>query len=351
MPNHVTNRITLSGDKDRIRAMLKVIKNDEVGIGTVDFNKIIPMPESLNIEAGSSTDRGLKAYWDFIEVYTFGKPAKQALESLKNIPVESEQAFLRQRKDIRRDEWELGKKAWQNIQNYGSPSWYEWAYANWGTKWNAYGYDENEDYSNNDELSFQTAWSAPHPILTKLSEMFPDIEFTHKWADEDIGANCGERTYLAGEVIGEDIPDYGKRSYEFAAEVLDCDLLDYGLVINATDTDYVWCDGDELQVVELFGKPALFSNERKTASDIPAGLYCYDLRNSDDGDHFAAIEPHVTVNHGGTVITDWSLDFEGKDHIPLTEETEPNFTGEELTLGQYLRNEYEETETMGGQTL
>lgn len=58
MPNHVENHIEFSGDKQRIDAMLEQIKDDEYGIGTIDFNKIIPMPESLNIEAGSKTDRG-----------------------------------------------------------------------------------------------------------------------------------------------------------------------------------------------------------------------------------------------------------------------------------------------------
>ena len=52
MPNHVENHIEFSGDKQRIDAMLEQSKDDEYGIGTIDFNKIIPMPESLNIEAG-----------------------------------------------------------------------------------------------------------------------------------------------------------------------------------------------------------------------------------------------------------------------------------------------------------
>ena len=52
MPNHVENHIEFSGDEQRISAMLEQIKNDEYGIGTIDFNKIIPMPESLNIAAG-----------------------------------------------------------------------------------------------------------------------------------------------------------------------------------------------------------------------------------------------------------------------------------------------------------
>ena len=75
MPNHVANHISLQGDPEKIRSMLEAIQSDELGVGSVDFNKIIPMPKSLNIEAGSRTDRGLKAYRDFIEVYTFGRSA------------------------------------------------------------------------------------------------------------------------------------------------------------------------------------------------------------------------------------------------------------------------------------
>ena len=58
MPNHVTNRIKFSGDPKRIRAIMEGIKHDEMGLGSVDFNKVIPMPESLNITAGSITDKG-----------------------------------------------------------------------------------------------------------------------------------------------------------------------------------------------------------------------------------------------------------------------------------------------------
>ena len=220
MPNHVENHIEFNGDKQQIDAMLNKIGSDKYGIGTIDFKKIIPMPETLNIEAGSKTDHGLKAYREFIEVYTAGRSDKEALKALENIPTESENAFLSQRTDIKRDEWELGKTAWQNIQKYGAPTWYEWSITNWGTKWNAYGYEEGTDYSACDELTFQTAWSAPHPILRKLSEMFPEIVFKHRWADEDIGMNCGERNYLGGEKIDEFIPE-GIRATEFALEVWD----------------------------------------------------------------------------------------------------------------------------------
>ena len=38
MPNHVTNIITYEGDRKQIAEMLEAIKNDELGISTVEFN-------------------------------------------------------------------------------------------------------------------------------------------------------------------------------------------------------------------------------------------------------------------------------------------------------------------------
>lgn len=64
------------------------------------------MPNSLNIEAGSRTDKGLKAYSDFIDVYVFGRNAEDALNAIQNIPKEIEDAFLKQRTDVKIDEWD-----------------------------------------------------------------------------------------------------------------------------------------------------------------------------------------------------------------------------------------------------
>ena len=47
MPNHITNRIEIKGDADRIGSIMEKIKNDEAGIGTIDFEKIIPMPDNI----------------------------------------------------------------------------------------------------------------------------------------------------------------------------------------------------------------------------------------------------------------------------------------------------------------
>ena len=105
---------------------------------------------------------------------------------------------------------------------------------------------------------------------------------------------------------------------------------------------------EELEVIEVLDHRALFSNGRIKPEQIPEGLHAYDLRHSDDGGRFCSIEPKVGVNHGGTVLMRYVLDF-GKDgYIPLDENTEPNFTGEELTIGEFMNSKFEQEQEMGG---
>ena len=47
MPNHVTNILRVSGNPERVRAMFEAIKDDKIGLGSIDFNKVTPMPENI----------------------------------------------------------------------------------------------------------------------------------------------------------------------------------------------------------------------------------------------------------------------------------------------------------------
>lgn len=47
MPNNVTNILEVSGDADQKQTMFEAIKNDKHGLGSIDFNKVIPMPENV----------------------------------------------------------------------------------------------------------------------------------------------------------------------------------------------------------------------------------------------------------------------------------------------------------------
>ena len=341
MPNNVTNIIKLQGSDEQIKKLLEEVRDDEEGIGSIDFNKLIPMPKELDITAGSVTDKGLRAYKDFVSVYTLegGITGRDLL----NIPKESENVFRQRRSDITDEEWNNGRTAFQNIIKYGAPTWYDWCIKNWNTKWNAYGFDKCDDKN---VLSFQTAWSAPVPVIDKLAEKYPDLLIVHKWADEDIGNNCGERHYVGGVAVVDWLPETRKEAIEFAAGVMSAEPIDWGLYLNSTGTDYIYPSEDELDVIEVLGRKALFSNGRITDDEVPTGLHCYRLRESDDGDRFASLEPKVIVNFGGTVITYGEVDFGEKGYIGFTEDTEPNFLGGKMTIEDFLTLGYSNQEDL-----
>ena len=67
---------------------------------------------------------------------------------------------------------------------------------------------------------------------------------------------------------------------------------------------------EEYEHVELFGKPALFTDSRISRFTVPQGWFCYDLRGSDNdpGDP-ATIEKYVSVNHAGTILAPTEIPF------------------------------------------
>ncbi|HEB5000154.1 TPA: hypothetical protein R0E49_000666 [Clostridioides difficile] len=45
MQNYITNRLVIEGEEKEINEVLEFIKLDELGIGSIDFNKITPAPK------------------------------------------------------------------------------------------------------------------------------------------------------------------------------------------------------------------------------------------------------------------------------------------------------------------
>ena len=98
-------------------------------------------------------------------------------------------------------------------------------------------------------------------------------------------------------------------------------------------------DQERFQEVEIFGKPALFSNGRVAAADIPEGMFRYNLRGSDyDPGMPICIEQHVAVNHAGTILINQELDLGEDGRLMFTEDAGLNFTGGEKTINEYLGN-------------
>lgn len=254
MPNWVINKVKFKSRGREIIDKITSTNNDEE---YVDFNKIIPMPKTLNITSGGNdrnamqyallkidtsqlkqTIEKLKGtstsfYGNYFEKIYSCK--KYTLEELEKVAKEFEEKLNSGKQDRFNevDYKELGVKNLEdlgnvyinNILQYGADSWYDWCCENWGTKWNAsdtYIIDDNE-------IEFSTAWSCPVNILKELSKQFSGVEIAVDFADEDIGSNCGKITFLNGEI--EDYIDMDGDT-DFALEVWGYDKEEYYEMIN-----------------------------------------------------------------------------------------------------------------------
>lgn len=223
MPNHVMNVVKMEGITRLPLFTMEYDKFLERDVENFDFNKIIPMPESLNITSGSVTDQCIVYY--LTERCTIpiacledggAEMRKMVKNSFSNDWVQevfnrvmecAYKASESEKEKMYRD----GKTYVENYRNYGHTTWYDWCCSNWGTKWNAYEYEQVDE----DTIEFETAWSNPEPVMLKLSKMYPEETIEHWWADEDMGNNSGYRVYQNGEIVEGDYNDFcSSEAYE-----------------------------------------------------------------------------------------------------------------------------------------
>ena len=186
MPNHISNILAVSGNKASVKVVFDFIRGD--GDQLFDFNKVIPMPEDLNIDSCSLGEWGLRYVRD---------NDREAAAHLDTLTPEDRAKAI-----------SLGQRYLYNIERFGHTTWYDWCRANWGTKWNAYYFNEEVE-GEDDQIQFSTAWSAPIPVIEKLSAMFPDLDFELTYADEDMGYNTGQIEFNNGEAITSYFPTGG----------------------------------------------------------------------------------------------------------------------------------------------
>ena len=166
MPNWTNNTITVQNPD--------VIKRFINADGEFDFNLLIPMPESLNIESGSRTDEAIAIYvTNQLTIPVEQTNLSQLISNIFNKDWAKEiceRLTKKQDTDINQL-YEMGKQYIFNKEHYGCYTWYEWCNRNWGTKWNAC-----ESYVEKDDMTvvFDTAWCLPEPIFQKMCEIFPD---------------------------------------------------------------------------------------------------------------------------------------------------------------------------------
>ena len=189
MPNNIANKLVVSAktqaEIDNFLSAIIGVKGGE--FLHIDFEKIVPMPECVPDTLCDDEHQNALYYY----LMTTGN--EDMVDKLLSFP----QLFSM---DIYKDKTEkelsdykmLGEEIFNIAQQCGAIDWYDWRIINWGTKWNAYETDIDCPCDGSIELHFQTANNGVIPIIEKLVEMFPNLEFFYKYADEVIACNCGE---------------------------------------------------------------------------------------------------------------------------------------------------------------
>ena len=128
MPNWCQNEVSIIGEEGRAKEEIKHFLETCFEEGEIDFEKIIPYPESAPSRADQPED---------------------FMERLKH-------PFAK----------------WYN--DFG----YDWCVENWGTKWGAS--SQQNDLGDDEELylNFNTAWSPPQGIHDKIKEMLPNCSIS-----------------------------------------------------------------------------------------------------------------------------------------------------------------------------
>lgn len=185
MPNHIQNRLKIL-TWDKVKIVFDAIAGDSFDDGTkrkIDFNKIVPQP--ANIFNGNLSEEDRK-----------------------------------------------------RCDREGRPNWYDWNSEHWGTKWNAYQQGDKRDTP--DTIHFQTAWACPAPVVEALAKMFPDVEMSWDYADEDSGSNVGRIILKGGLVFETEIENQSTEAYDLYFELHPDRREDFILV----DGEYQYKDED-----------------------------------------------------------------------------------------------------------
>ena len=127
----------------------------------------------------------------------------------------------------------------EKLNAAGIPHWYGWNNRNWGTKWNAnvesaFCLSSVDGFPMEYEYEMCTAWAFPVPVMDKMVEMYPNIDFTI--VGEEESNSYGVYWSTSEDVFLEEEPvfvDEGDREVYF----------------NNDDEEYLWRYKDNNELV------------------------------------------------------------------------------------------------------
>jgi len=210
MPNHLTNIIEIV---DLGSASLEDVRGALLNKGNfVDFNMIVPMPKCL--EDFEPHQRIIS----LAEAQVGAQIPGNIL--LADFEIKNRLYALAEKEGMSEEDLASVERAVKNYEECGHFYWYDWNCDNWDTKWNAYSQPQEGYSADSTVFMFNTAWSHPAKIIMALSKKLPTTTFDIKYADEEIGNNCGTYTIKGGVItdeniapLWEDMTDQQQREY------------------------------------------------------------------------------------------------------------------------------------------
>ena len=185
----VKNILNVQGGGAKAAALLDFISDRRYGRGSIDFNRVTPMPP-----------------------WVYRQPTNLVL-----------------------------------LEKYGEENCARgWCLANWGTPQNAlYPEKSAREYDGGTSIRFDTEDREVRELIRKLSLIFKDVHLDYLWASEDVGSNVGAAQYRDGEAIIEFIPTPETRAaVEKALDILGGRAADYGLTFDPATGNYEYKGGN-----------------------------------------------------------------------------------------------------------
>jgi hypothetical protein len=237
MPNHVSNIVEITGEKAKEVIDILFNENDEC-----TFDNFFPMPKEL----ANTTS-----------------PNKESNQDL--------------------------------IDKFGADNWYDWKINNYGTKWGIYEGNRIDDTN----MFCQSAWGTPYKAFLKLSEVYPDVEISVQYADEDFGHNTGKYTCKGGDLISEYVPDGGSK--EAIKNAMEVDGGDYYLTeyladcFGKEDLEQELEDGNEFTtaIVDMVIEEKICPNGKDICEVILEIVK--DRKNEDDFEYLSELQKEIAL--------------------------------------------------------
>lgn len=218
MANHVTT--VIKGSPEAITAIRERFSSRDSSGRFMDFSKVIPMPSDVfqgDLPYSLKTVKVAETVAQMAAVETIGKlHVKVADISASRDEVQTAlAAILRIAANHNFDLEAMG---------FQIRTWHDWSVDVWGTKWNSYSCDFQQE-----SISFDTAWSSPAPVIAEISrQLGDDVVLKVEYADEDIGYNCGAYEISCGEIGPRlDLKPGSEQAIRFACEIKGRDPNEY----------------------------------------------------------------------------------------------------------------------------